>query len=288
MHRSIKINNLRIGGNNPLVLIAGPCVIENEKATLQLARTLKAITGELDIPFIFKASYDKANRTSIDSYRGPGIEEGLRILAEVKKNVGVPVLSDVHRISEVGPASRVLDVLQIPAFLSRQTDLITTVARQGKPVNIKKGQFLSPHEIGPITQKVIAANNENILLTERGTTFGYHNLVVDMRSLLIMRKFGFPVIFDATHSVQLPGAKGKASGGEREFVRPLALAAAAVGIDGLYLEVHENPDEALCDGPNSLRISELSHLLITIKKISAISREKNENDQRNCSASFKN
>jgi len=276
MTRSVVINNFRIGGGNPLVLIAGPCVIESEEATLRLAQKLRTITEKLGIPFIFKASYDKANRTSVNSYRGPGLEEGLRILAEVKKKIGVPILSDVHHPSEVDPAGRTLDVIQIPAFLCRQTDLITAAAHLGKPVNIKKGQFLSPDEIGPITQKITSSNNQNILLTERGTTFGYNNLVVDMRSLIIMRKFRFPIIFDATHSVQLPGARGNASGGEREFIPPLAMASAAVGIDGLYLEVHENPEKALCDGPNSLRISEVPSLLKKIKKISAISRKWSE------------
>jgi len=272
MARSVAIADIKIGGKNPLVLIAGPCVIESEDATFRLARQLKTIAQKLGFPFIFKASYDKANRTSFHSYRGPGLKEGLKILAAIKKRVGVPVLSDVHETSEVLPASQVLDVIQIPAFLCRQTDLIMAAARQGKPVNIKKGQFLSPSEIAPIIQKTTAAQNRRILITERGTTFGYNNLVVDMRSLVIMRKFGFPVIFDATHSVQLPGAKGQASGGEREFIPPLALAAAAVGIDGLYLEVHQNPNEALCDGPNSLRLSEVTALLRKIKKITAITK----------------
>jgi 2-dehydro-3-deoxyphosphooctonate aldolase (KDO 8-P synthase) len=270
MARSVAIADIKIGGKNPLVLIAGPCVIESEEATFRLARQLKTIARKLGFPFIFKASYDKANRTSLHSYRGPGLKEGLRILAAIKERVGVPVLSDVHETAEVLPASQVLDVIQIPAFLCRQTDLIMTAARQGKPVNIKKGQFLSPSEIAPIIQKVTAAKNRRILITERGTTFGYNNLVVDMRSLVAMRKLGFPVIFDATHSVQLPGAKGQASGGEREFIPPLARAAAAVGIDGLYLEVHPNPKEARCDGPNSLRLSEVTALLREIKNITAI------------------
>jgi 2-dehydro-3-deoxyphosphooctonate aldolase (KDO 8-P synthase) len=270
MARSVAIADIKIGGKNPLVLIAGPCVIESEEATFRLARQLKTIARKLGFPFIFKASYDKANRTSLHSYRGPGLKEGLEILAAVKERVGVPVLSDVHETAEVLPASQVLDVIQIPAFLCRQTDLIMTAARQGKPVNIKKGQFLSPSEIAPIIQKVAAAKNRRILITERGTTFGYNNLVVDMRSLVSMRKLGFPVIFDATHSVQLPGAKGQASGGEREFIPPLARAAAAVGIDGLYLEVHPNPKEARCDGPNSLRLSEVTALLREIKNITAI------------------
>lgn len=276
MTREVIINNIKIGGGNPLVLIAGPCVIENEEGTLWLAQELKAITEKLSIPLIFKASYDKANRTSINSFRGPGLKKGLCILAKIKQKLGLPILSDVHQTSEVERAANVLDVLQIPAFLCRQTDLLMATAHTGKPVNIKKGQFLSPYEIGPLTQKIISCDNQNILLTERGTTFGYNNLVVDMRSLVILRKFGFPVIFDATHSVQLPGAKSNASGGDREFIPPLAMAASAVGIDGIYLEVHENPDEALCDGPNSLRISDLSSLLKKIKKISAISRKEDE------------
>jgi 2-dehydro-3-deoxyphosphooctonate aldolase (KDO 8-P synthase) len=267
-------NQIKLGGEKPLVLIAGPCVIENENKTLWLAQELKEITEKLKIPFIFKASYDKANRTSIDSYRGPGLEEGLRILSKVKKNLGVPVLSDVHQPSEISQAEKILDIIQIPAFLCRQTDLIMKAASTGKPVNIKKGQFLSPYEIGPIIKKITFCDNPNILLTERGTSFGYNNLVVDMRSLVIMRKFGFPIIFDATHSVQLPGEAGTASGGEREFIPYLAMAAAAVGIDGLYLEVHDNPEKALCDGPNSLKISKLAPLLKKIKKISATSEKR--------------
>jgi len=273
MTRTVIIDHIKVGGNNPFVLISGPCVIENKESTLRLARQLKNITQKLGISLIFKASYDKANRTSINSYRGPGIEEGLNILAEVKEKVGVPVLSDVHQLSEIEPAARVLDVIQIPAFLCRQTDLVTEVARQGKVVNIKKGQFLSPQEIEPITKKITFFDNSNILLTERGTTFGYNNLVVDMRSFIIMRKLGFPVIFDATHSVQLPGAKGTASGGDRQFVSPLAMAAVAAGIDGVFMEVHENPEKALCDGPNSLKITDLPYLLGKLKRISVITKE---------------
>jgi len=275
MTNEVTINNhVKIGGENPLVLIAGPCVIETEKKTLWLAQELKTITEKLDIPFIFKSSYDKANRTSINSYRGPGLKEGLRILAKVRKNLGVPILSDVHQISEVNEAEKVLDIIQIPAFLCRQTDLIVKAARTGKPINIKKGQFLSPYEIEPITKKITTCNNSHILLTERGTSFGYNNLVVDMRSLVIMRRFGFPIIFDATHSVQLPGGEGTASGGERKFIPYLTMAATAVGVDGLYLEVHDNPEEALCDGPNSLKISELAPLLKKIKKMSTISEKR--------------
>jgi 2-dehydro-3-deoxyphosphooctonate aldolase (KDO 8-P synthase) len=269
-------NHIKIGGRAPLVLIAGPCVIENENKTLWLAQELKTITQKLKIPFIFKASYDKANRTSINSYRGPGLKEGLRILAKVKKKLGIPVISDVHHPSELSQAEHVLDIIQIPAFLCRQTDLIVKAARTGKPINIKKGQFLSPYEIGPITQKITFCDNHRILLTERGTSFGYNNLVVDMRSLVIMRRFGFPIIFDATHSVQLPGGQGTASGGEREFIPYLTMAATAVGINGLYLEVHDNPEEALCDGLNSLKISELAPLLKKIKTISTLSKKGSE------------
>jgi len=272
MARSVAIGNIKIGGRNPVVLIAGPCVIESEGATFRLARQLKTIAQKLGFPFIFKASYDKANRTSLHSYRGPGLKEGLRVLAAIKKEVGVLVLSDVHETSEVLPASQVLDVIQIPAFLCRQTDLLVTAARQGKPVNIKKGQFLSPFELAPVIQKASAAKNRRILITERGTAFGYNNLVVDMRSLVMIKKLGVPVIFDATHSVQLPGGRGQASGGEREFISPLAFAAAAVGIDGLYVEVHANPNEALCDGPNSLRIAEVAALLKKVKNIAAIAK----------------
>lgn len=267
------IDGITVGEGNPLVLISGPCVIETRETTLRLASHLKTITDSLGIGFIFKASYDKANRTSINSYRGPGLKKGLDILAEVKTKIGVPILSDVHQVSEVEEAASVLDVIQIPAFLCRQTDLLTAIARCGKPVNIKKGQFLSPDQLEPIIGKVLACDNDNILLTERGVTFGYNNLVVDMRALVIMKRFGFPVIFDATHSVQLPGAQGHASGGEREFVPPLAKAAVAVGVDGLYLEVHENPDSALCDGPNSLKITNLPPLLKTLREINAVTKE---------------
>lgn len=271
MTRPVAINGtVTIGGGNPLVVIAGPCVIETEELTLRLAEQLKKITGTLGVPFIFKSSYDKANRTSLNSYRGPGLEQGLRVLSKVKRECGVPVLSDVHHPSEVEPAAEVLDVIQIPAFLCRQTDLVVAAARRGKPVNVKKGQFLSPFEMEEIAKKITAHNNPHLMLTERGTSFGYNNLVVDMRSLLIMREFGFPVVFDATHSVQLPGARGDSSGGNREFIGPLACAAAAVGIDGLYLEVHETPEHALCDGPNSLRIDEMAALLEKVVRIAAL------------------
>ena len=261
MTRTVTIGHIPIGDDNPLVLIAGPCVIESKDAALRIADSVKTITDRLGIPYVFKASYDKANRTSITSYRGPGLDEGLAILAAIKKEVAVPVLSDVHSPQEAVAASQVLDVMQIPAFLCRQTDLLTTAAKQGKPVNIKKGQFLAPHDIAAATKKVTASDNYDILLTERGTSFGYNNLVVDMRSLVIMSDLGFPVIFDATHSVQLPGGLGTSSGGDRRFIQPLAMAATAVGVDGIFLEVHDNPDQALCDGPNSLPLKDLPSLL---------------------------
>ena len=272
MGKNIKIGNLTIGANGPFFLIAGPCVIENEAATLEIAGYLKALSEDLQLPIIFKASYDKANRTSLDSYRGPGLEKGLDILQKVKTQIGLPVLSDVHRISEVAEAARVLDVLQIPAFLCRQTDLIVHAARFGIPVNIKKGQFMSPLEMGPVTEKVIAAGNQNILITERGTSFGYNNLVVDMRSLTIMEGFGFPIVFDATHSVQLPGGAGKCSGGQREFVACLSKAAVAAGANGVFMEVHPDPDCALCDGPNSLPLTAVKPLVEMLKRLHGLVR----------------
>ncbi len=265
--REVKIGNAAVGSKNPLVIIAGPCVIETEKSTIDAAKRLKKISEKLKIPLIFKSSYDKANRTSISSPRGPGIEKGLKILEKVKKETGMPVLSDIHSPEEVAYAAEVLDVFQIPAFLCRQTDLIVAASKTGKPVNIKKGQFLAPWEVKNIIEKFTSTGNHNLLITERGTSFGYNNLVVDMRSILIMQEFGYPVIFDATHSVQLPGGLGSASGGQREFVAPLSKAAVAVGCNGLFLEVHQDPDKALCDGPNMLRLDDLEKLLTTIKSI---------------------
>ncbi|MFI5355292.1 MAG: 3-deoxy-8-phosphooctulonate synthase, partial [Desulfobaccales bacterium] len=241
----IQITDFSIGDGN-LVLIAGPCVIESAAATLEIARALQDYARELDLPLIFKASFDKANRTSLKSYRGPGLEQGLEILARVKAEVGLPVLSDVHQVSEVEPAARVLDVLQIPAFLCRQTDLVVAAARTGKVVNIKKGQFLAPWDMQPVIEKVRAAGNDRIILTERGASFGYNNLVVDFRSLPLMRGLGCPVVLDVTHSVQLPGGQGACSGGQREFIPHLARAAVAVGVDGLFMEVHPDPAQALC------------------------------------------
>ncbi len=261
MTRIITVGNVRMGGNGPFALIAGPCVIESEAATLEAAARLKSMTAELGMPFIFKSSFDKANRSSVKSYRGPGLKEGLRILGRVGRELGLPVLSDVHRFEEIGPAAEVLDVLQIPAFLCRQTDFVTEVARTGRVVNIKKGQFLAPWDIRNAVEKAASTGNDRIIITERGVSFGYNNLVADMRSLVIMRRTGFPVVFDVTHCLQLPGGQGTSSGGEREFVTPLARAAVAVGIDGLFMEVHPDPASALCDGPNSEPLDRLKPLL---------------------------
>ena len=263
----IKVKNIRIGAGNPLVLIAGPCVIESEKLCLDTAKRIKDITTKLKIPYIFKSSFDKANRLSIDSYRGSGIERGLDILKKVKDKVNVPILSDIHCVIDARIAAEVLDIIQIPALLSRQTDLVVAAAKTGKVVNIKKGQFLAPWDILPIIKKIESCGNKNILITERGVSFGYNNLVTDFRALKIMRDFGYPVIYDATHSVQLPGGKGKSSGGQREFVAGLSRAAVAFGCDGLFLEVHPQPDRALCDGPNMINLGDLEKLLKEVKKI---------------------
>jgi 2-dehydro-3-deoxyphosphooctonate aldolase (KDO 8-P synthase) len=271
--KEIKIGEVTIGGGSPLVLIAGPCVIESRESSLQHAKRIKEISAGVGIPFIFKSSYDKANRTSIDSYRGPGLIRGLQILKEVKEKFKVPILSDVHCRSEIEQVQTALDIIQIPAFLSRQTDFIVAVAKTGKVVNIKKGQFLAPWDMKSVIEKVEQAGNQNILITERGTTFGYNNLVSDLRSLQIIREFGYPVIYDATHSVQLPSGRGVSSGGQREFVPGLAKAAVAMGCDGLFIEVHENPDKALSDGPNTIALSDLEELLIQVKEIDRIVRK---------------
>jgi len=268
--KEIVVGNVKIGGKRPLVLIAGPCVIEDEKTTLHCAERLMTIANGVSVPLIFKASFDKANRTSLTSYRGPGLAEGLRILARVREALGVPVLSDIHSIEQVAPAAQVLDVIQIPAFLCRQTDLVAAAAKSGRVINIKKGQFLAPWDMQNVVDKVLATGNDEIILTERGVTFGYNNLVSDMRSLPIMRAMGYPVIFDATHSVQLPGGQGGSSGGQREFVEYLARAAVATGVDGVFMEVHEDPDKALCDGPNSIRLDDLPGLMKKLKAIDAI------------------
>ena len=262
----IEVKGIKIGGNNPFVLIAGPCIVECKDITFQTAESIKKITSKLDIPFIFKSSYKKANRTSIDSFTGLGDKEALKILGDISKKFDVPILTDVHTSEEIILAKEVADVLQIPAFLSRQTELLIDAGKSGKAVNIKKGQFLAPDEMKHAVSKVESTGNKNILLTERGTTFGYHNLVVDMRSLVIMKEFGYPVVMDATHSVQLPG-KDKKSGGQPGFIKPLARAAAAVGIDALFLEVHPDPTKALSDAASQLPLSELENLLVEIKKI---------------------
>lgn len=275
---TIQIGGFRIGGGQPLALIGGPCAIESEKHALMTAERVAAIAAERHVPFIYKSSYDKANRSSITSYRGPGLAEGLRILKKVRDAVGVPVLSDVHQVSEVGPAAEILDILQIPAFLCRQTDLILAAARTGKPVNVKKGQFLAPGDMKNVVDKILSVGNRSILLTERGTSFGYQNLVVDMRGLPDMRALGCPLVFDATHSVQLPGGAGDRSGGERKYVPALARAAVAVGIDALFMEMHEDPDRTLpdgrplSDGPNMLRIDDLPRLLDELTAIRAALR----------------
>ena len=272
MDQEIKVGRLTIRKGGPFFLIAGPCVIEDEATTLEVAGFLKQISRELSIPTIFKTSYDKANRTSLTSFRGPGMEKGLEIIRKVKEITGLPVLSDIHSISEVDKVAGVLDVIQIPAFLCRQTDLILNSARVGLPINIKKGQFISPQEMGPVLEKVTSTGNRNILVTERGTFFGYNNLVADMRSISIMKGFGFPVVFDATHSVQLPGGDGTSSGGERRFVSHLSKAAIAAGADGVFMEIHPDPDSALCDGPNSLPLQEVKPLLRVLKDIHRLVR----------------
>lgn len=268
--KTIKIGGFEIGAGRPLALIAGPCVIEGRESALRHASFLKQVADRVGIPFIYKSSYDKANRTSLESYRGPGIEKGLKILAEVKKEVGVSILTDVHEKEQVDWVKGVADVLQIPAFLCRQTDFVIAVARSGKVVNIKKGQFLAPWDLRNVVEKIVSTGNEQIMVTERGVTFGYNNLVSDMRSLVVMQELGYPVVFDATHSLQLPGGVGKASGGERQFITALARAGVAVGIDALFMEVHEDPDHALSDGPNSLPLKEVEALLKQLKEIDGI------------------
>jgi 2-dehydro-3-deoxyphosphooctonate aldolase (KDO 8-P synthase) len=273
MTKEISIGSVKIGAGRPLILIAGPCVIESESATLRHAERLMTICNGLSMPLIFKASYDKANRTSIGAFRGPGIKDGLKILAKVKESLGLPILSDIHSIEQISQAAEVLDVLQIPAFLCRQTDLLVAAARSGRVINVKKGQFLAPWDMKNVAGKLAASGNENIILTERGASFGYNNLVVDMRSFPVMRSTGYPVVFDATHSVQLPGGQGDSSGGQREFVEYLSRAAVATGIDGIFMEVHEDPDKALCDGPNSIPLSELPVLLKKLRAIDAVVKQ---------------
>jgi 2-dehydro-3-deoxyphosphooctonate aldolase (KDO 8-P synthase) len=258
----VSINDsCRIGPGQPLLLIGGPCVLESEELAREVAGELKRITSRLGLNFVFKASFDKANRTSLGSFRGPGLNEGLRILGRLREEFQVPVVSDIHEIDQVGPAAAVLDLLQIPAFLCRQTDLLLAAGRSGKPVNLKKGQFMSPWDMAHAVEKFKTTGNSGLLLTERGFALGYNNLVVDMRSLPVMRALGCPVIFDATHSVQLPGGAGGSSGGQREFIPPLARAAVAAGLDGIFMEVHPRPDQALCDGPNSIALDQVEEVL---------------------------
>jgi 2-dehydro-3-deoxyphosphooctonate aldolase (KDO 8-P synthase) len=266
MSKEVKIGNESVGGK-PFTFIGGPCVIEGREITLRIAERLVSITSALHIPLIFKASYDKANRTSVQSFRGPGIDDGLKILREVRELFSIPILTDVHSVEEAFAAAQVADVLQVPAMLSRQTDLLTACGRTGRVVNIKKGQFLSPNDVVHAIRKVELTGNSSILVTERGTCFGYNNLVNDFRALPIMRTFGYPVVFDATHSVQLPGAAAGASGGERQFVFPLARAAVAVGVDAIFMEVHEDPSKALCDGENSVSLDDLPVMLKVLRRI---------------------
>lgn len=263
----VEVGNFKIGVGQPLAVIAGPCVIESQESALRHASLLKEAADRAGVPYIFKSSYDKANRSSASSFRGPGLERGLDILAEVKRQVGVPILTDVHESAQVVAVQQIADVLQIPAFLCRQTDFVVAVANSGKVVNVKKGQFLAPWDIANVVDKILSTGNDRVLLTERGVSFGYNNLVSDMRSLVWMRELGYPVIFDATHSLQLPGGLGHASGGERKYIPALARAAVAVGVDAIFMEVHENPDQALSDGPNSLPLKDFEKLIGAVKQI---------------------
>jgi 2-dehydro-3-deoxyphosphooctonate aldolase (KDO 8-P synthase) len=268
----VKVGEIRIGKGNPLVVIAGPCVIESEDISFTTAEKLKEVCDALGLSLVFKSSYDKANRTSVSSFRGPGIIKGLKILNDVKKKFSLPVISDVHSMEEVGPASEVLDALQIPAFLCRQTDLILSASKTGKPVNVKKGQFLAPWDIKNIVEKFTSTGNQNLLITERGTSFGYNNLIVDFRGFPVLRSFGYPVLFDVTHSLQLPGGQGISTGGQREFAFPLARAAVAAGVDGLFIEVHPDPAQALSDASTMVPLHEIEELLQQTKTIHDIIR----------------
>jgi 2-dehydro-3-deoxyphosphooctonate aldolase (KDO 8-P synthase) len=271
--RIVAIANLQIGGGLPLAVIAGPCVIESKDSALKHGAALKSAADRVGVPYIFKSSYDKANRSSLHSFRGPGLENGLEILAAVKEKISVPILTDVHEIEQVGRVKEVADILQIPAFLCRQTDFVLAVANSGKVINIKKGQFLAPWDMRNVVDKIRSTGNEQILLTERGASFGYNNLISDMRSLVVMRDLGYPVVFDATHSLQLPGGLGAASGGERKYIPALARAGVAAGIDALFMEVHEDPERALSDGPNSLPLRDFENLLRVVKRLDATVKE---------------
>jgi len=270
--REISVGSLRLGGGNPLFLIAGPCVIESEAHARMMAEKVAKIGNDCGVPFIFKASYDKANRSSLKAFRGPGLTEGLRILAKIKSDLHLPILTDIHESAQAKPAAEVCDILQIPAFLARQTDLLVAAAKTGRIINVKKAQFLSPWDMTNVVEKIAASGNSNIILTERGASFGYQNLVVDMRSFPILQKLGYPVVFDVTHSVQLPGGQGHASGGQPEFIEPLARAGVAAGVDGIFLETHDNPAAALSDGPNALPLAQLPGLLKHLKELSTVVR----------------
>jgi 2-dehydro-3-deoxyphosphooctonate aldolase (KDO 8-P synthase) len=270
--RELQLGSLCLGGANPLFLIAGPCVIESESHARMIAERIARTASDVGVPYIFKASYDKANRSSLKAFRGPGLAEGLRILGKIKADLHLPILTDIHDASQATPASEVVDILQIPAFLARQTDLLLAAAKTGRIVNIKKAQFFSPWELGNVAEKVASTGNHNIILTERGTSFGYNNLIVDMRTFPILQKLGYPVVYDVTHSVQLPGGLGSASGGQPEFIETLARAGVAAGVDGLFLETHDNPAAALSDGPNALPIAQLPQLLGHLKELSTLVR----------------
>lgn len=268
----IALGSLRLGGSHPLFLIAGPCVVESETHARTIAEQVARMARNAGVPLIFKASYDKANRSSLQTYRGPGLKEGLRILAAIKKDLNLPILSDIHDASQAEPAAEVCDVLQIPAFLSRQTDLLIAAGKTGRIINVKKGQFLSPWDMSNVVEKIAGTGNNKILLTERGASFGYQNLVVDMRSFPILQKLGYPVVFDVTHSVQLPGGHGHQSGGQPEFIEPLARAGVAAGVDGIFLETHDNPAAALSDGANALPLAQLTGLLTRLKELAVMVR----------------
>ncbi len=270
--REIELGKLRLGGGNPLFLIAGPCVIETESHARTMAEKIAKIAADAELPYIFKASFDKANRSSLKGFRGPGLKEGLRILGKIKSELKLPILTDIHETSQAAPAAEVCDVLQIPAFLARQTDLLLAAGKTGRVINVKKPQFVSPWEMGNVAEKVASTGNEKIILTERGSSFGYQNLVVDVRSFPIMQRTGYPVVFDVTHSVQLPGGQGHSSGGQPQFIEPLARAGVAAGVDGIFLETHDNPAKALSDGPNALPLSQLLGLLMKLKGLSAVVR----------------
>jgi 2-dehydro-3-deoxyphosphooctonate aldolase (KDO 8-P synthase) len=270
--REIPVGSFRLGGANPLFLIAGPCVIESETHARTVAECVARLASDAGVPYIFKASYDKANRSSVKSFRGPGLKQGLRVLAKIKSDLKLPILTDIHEASHAEPAAEVCDILQIPAFLSRQTDLLIAAAKTGRVVNVKKAQFLSPWDMSNVVEKIVSFGNDKILLTERGASFGYQNLVVDMRSFPILQRLGYPVVFDVTHSVQLPGGQGHASGGQPEFIEPLARAGVAAGVDGIFLETHDNPAAALSDGANALPLPQLANMLERLKQLSALVR----------------